>query len=117
MSGRKNITVLSKMIKYGQDAQKYAVGWDYTSFVSDERSLVFSVFSLSQMGELVAALDKSILTKYDKIPWSALKSIRNRIVHDYEGVQYKIIWNIIQNEIPPVLTALRNIILELEPIR
>jgi uncharacterized protein with HEPN domain/GNAT superfamily N-acetyltransferase len=110
MSGGKNFTVLRKMLKYCDDSRKYAIGKTLSEFTSDERSLVFSIFSLSQLGELVTVLDKSFTAQYNEIPWNALKSIRNRIVHDYEGVQYKIIWNIIQNEIPVLAEAIHKIL-------
>ena len=114
MSSDKNIIILRKMLKYCDDSRKYAIGKTYDEFISDERSLVFSIFSLSQIGELVTVLDQSITAQYTKIPWGALKSIRNRIVHDYEGTQYKIIWNIIKNEIQPLTAQLQDIIVDMK---
>ena len=114
MNSNKNIIILNKIIKYCNDSNKYAVDKSYEEFISDERSFVFSIFCLSQIGELVTILDNSIINKYDKIPWSALKSIRNRIVHNYDSVQYNIIWNIIQNEIKEVIIELQNIINDIE---
>ena len=104
------IIILKKMIKYCSDSRKYALDKTYEEFISDERSLVFSIFSLSQVGELAAQLSTDTTSEQREIPWSALKSIRNRVVHDYEGVKYRIIWNIIQNEIEPLMIKLQDII-------
>ncbi|NLE70382.1 MAG: DUF86 domain-containing protein [Clostridiales bacterium] len=34
------------------------------------------------------------------MPWLALRGIRNRIVHDYEGVQFRVLWDVITRDIP-----------------
>jgi uncharacterized protein with HEPN domain len=53
--------------------------------------LTFSVFSLSQLGELASKADQELCEKFKDIPWQALRGIRNRIVHDYEGVKFTIL--------------------------
>jgi len=57
------------------------------------------VFNLSQIGELTNKLDKEYITEYHNIPWFKMKGLRNRIVHDYEGENLKLIWEIIDKDI------------------
>ena len=108
MSGKDRI-VLGKMIKYCEDSIKYIKDMDFDSFSSNELVLTFSIFSLSQLGELVTTLSKELKITHDEIPWNAIRSIRNRVVHDYDGVQYRIIWDTLINDIPPLINKLRNI--------
>jgi uncharacterized protein with HEPN domain len=108
MSGTDKI-VLGKMLKYCEDSVKYVKELDFNSFSSNELVLTFSIFSLSQLGELVVKLSDDVKSSNTDIPWNALKSIRNRIVHDYDGVQFKIIWDTLINDIPPLIEQLRNI--------
>ena len=110
----KDITAINKMIKYCMNSKKYATDKTYDEFAADELSFVFSVFNLSQLGELITVMSDSIREKYSDIPWDAIKSIRNRIVHNYDGVKIDIIWNIIQNEIDPLIARLQNIISDME---
>ena len=110
MNSDKLSVIVQKMLGYCHDAQKYAIGKTYDEFVTDERSLVFSIFSLSQLGELVALVDNYAQDRYSNIPWRALKGLRNRIVHDYDGVQYKIIWHVIRNEVPELMANLQEIL-------
>ena len=100
----KDRIILRKMIKYCEDSVKYTKELNFESFSSDELVLTFSVFSLSQLGELAAKLSKEVTSTNNEVPWNALKSIRNRIVHDYEGVQFRVIWDTLVNDIP-LLTA------------
>ncbi|HAQ40059.1 MAG TPA: hypothetical protein DCM73_03975 [Clostridiales bacterium] len=56
------------------------------------------MFNLSQIGELTNKLDKEYITEYPNIPWFKMKSLRNCIVHDYEGENLKLIWEIIDKD-------------------
>lgn len=51
------------------------------------------------MGELTNKLDNEYLNKHSDIPWFKIKGLRNQIVHDYEGVNLKLIWEIIDVDI------------------
>lgn len=101
--------VLEKMIRYCDDAMKYARGIGYDAFVENELYLTFSVFALSQLGELANRLDKTFYQRYPEVPWQALRGVRNRIVHDYEGVQFHVLWNVITSDIPKLKAQLISI--------
>jgi len=105
----KNDIIISKMIKYCEDSIKYIDDQTFESFSENELVLTFSIFSLSQLGELVSKLDDEIKSSNDDIPWNAIRSIRNRIVHDYDGIQYRIIWDTLKDDIPPLIEKLKNI--------
>ena len=105
----KNEIIIKKMIKYCEDSIKYINGLDFKSFSENELVLTFSVFSLSQLGELASKLDEGVKLAHDDIPWNAVRSIRNRIVHDYGGIQYNVIWDTLVNDIPPLIEKLRSI--------
>jgi len=105
----KNEIIIRKMIKYCEDSIKYIDGLDFESFSGNELILTFSIFSLSQLGELSSKLDDEIMIAHREIPWNALKSILNRIVHDYDGVQYRIIWDTLVNDVPLLIEKLKSI--------
>ena len=54
----KNRIIVKKMVKYCEDSIKYIDGCDFESFSSNELVLTYSIFSLSQLGELVTKLDE-----------------------------------------------------------
>jgi uncharacterized protein with HEPN domain len=57
------------------------------------------IFNLSQIGELVNKLDGEYVLEHPETPWFKMRGLRNRIVHDYEGVNLKLIWEIINMDI------------------
>jgi len=108
MSNKESI-IITKMIKYCNDSIKYITENTFESFTNNELHLTYSVFALSQLGELSTKLDKEFKEKKNAIPWNALKSIRNRIVHDYDGVQHRVLWDTLTNDIPKLITQLEGI--------
>lgn len=102
-----------KMIKYSIEATKYAEGKTIEEFLDDERDLVYSVFNLSQVGELVGDVSASTRNKYNNIPWRELRTIRNRIVHDYKGVKSEVLWHVITVDMKKVIGDLELLVKDL----
>ncbi len=67
------------------------------------------VFNLSQMGELANKLDDDYRRKHKQIVWNQIYGLRNRIVHDYEGVNLKLVWEIIEFDLPELRDNLVNL--------
>ncbi|MCI8654692.1 MAG: DUF86 domain-containing protein [Clostridia bacterium] len=57
------------------------------------------VFNLSQIGELTTKLSEDIVNENPEIEWRGLKSLRNRIVHDYDGINLSMIWGFLLTEL------------------
>ena len=101
---------LNKMIEYIDKAIKYTESYDFQSFCNDEKTIDATVFAISQIGELVKNLSKETMEQYSNIEWNMIKGLRNRIVHDYEGINLKSIWYILQNDMLDLKRDLQNII-------
>lgn len=88
-----------KMIEYIDKANKYVNGYDFEQFCKDEKTVDATIFAISQIGELVKNISKETMNKYNNIEWNMIKGLRNRIVHDYEGISLKSIWYVIENDL------------------
>jgi len=91
----KNQKILLKIIKYINSILKYTNNVNYAEFRNNSMMVEACVFNLSQIGELVNKLDKVFISNHPEVPWFKIKGLRNRIVHDYEGVNLNLIWDII----------------------
>ena len=69
---------------------------------------------LYNIGEQVYHLSKDLKSQYPDIPWSAVSGIRHRLVHDYEGINWSIIVEVLYNEMPCFIEAVKRVRLELE---
>jgi len=104
----KDTLLLQKMQKHCSDAIKYSAGLSYDDFVQNELYLTYSVFSLSQLGELAAKANPNLCQRFPQIPWQAMRGIRNRIVHDYDGVQLRTLWAVLTENIPVLQKQLQD---------
>lgn len=95
----KNLKIIQKMLSYVDSIIKYTSNITYNEFKDNSMMVEACIFNLSQIGELTNKLDKEYLNKQSDIPWFKIKGLRNRIVHDYEGVNLKLIWEIIDVDI------------------
>lgn len=95
----KNLNIIQKIINYIDIVLKYTNNISYDEFEMNSMMVEACVFNLSQIGELVNRLDMEYLTKYPDVPWFKMRGLRNRIVHDYEGINLILIWEIIDMDI------------------
>jgi uncharacterized protein with HEPN domain len=79
--------------------------------LSNNEVLLDSImFRLIQVSENSLKLTEKFKSDFKTIPWSALKGMRNRIVHDYGNVDYTIIYETIVDEIPHCVDELNKIL-------
>lgn len=109
MKNKENIS-LEKMIEYIDKALSYTKEYTFEEFSSDDKTIDATVFALSQVGELVKNITLETMQKYSNIEWKMIKGLRNRIVHDYEGINLKNIWYIVKNDVIELRTEIKKII-------
>ncbi len=101
---------IKKMIEYIDKALRYTEGCDFESFSENEEKVDATVFAISQIGELVKNISKETMEEYPQIEWIILKNLRNKIVHDYEGIKLNFIWDIITEDIISLRDNLQKIL-------
>ena len=106
----KNIIIIKKMIKYAEEVLSFASNISFDEFKDNRMVIAACVFNISQIGELVKVIDKNIVEKYTNIKWIAIRNIRHRIVHDYDGIQLELIWEVISADLAQLITDLNEII-------
>jgi uncharacterized protein with HEPN domain len=90
---------------------QFIEGFNFTAFNNDAKTIAACVFNLSQIGELAGKLSDDFIEQDTLIPWRKLKYMRNRIVHDYEGVRLNIIWDILSAFLPQLVIDIDKIFL------
>lgn len=60
------------------------------------------------IGEAAAHVSKEGQQRSPGIPWQEVIGLRNRLIHGYDAVDYDILWDIIQYDLPDLITALKN---------
>ena len=95
-----NKYLLSKIVKYIDRVIKYTIDVNYDDFVSESKIQDACFMNLTQIGENAAKIDDDFEKKHPYIKWKEMKGLRNKIVHDYDGINVGIIWDTIKNDLP-----------------
>ena len=70
------------------------------NFIHNETLKRAVVRSLEIIGEASKKIPADIKIKWNNITWKNLAGMRDRLIHDYMGVNYAIVWDVIKNKIP-----------------
>ena len=105
----KNRVIISKILIYIEKILRYSNKMSYEDFIKNELVVEACVFNLSQIGELANKLDLDYKKKYSNISWNQIYGLRNRIIHDYEGVNLKLVWEIIRYDLPELQNNLKDL--------
>ena len=80
--------------------ERYTAGLDQVAFEADEKCIDAVVRNLEIIGEAARQLPEAFTQQHPNIEWRKIAGLRNRVVHDYFGLDLQIIWQIIQSDLP-----------------
>ena len=89
--------------------EKYIKGFNITEFFNDPKTLDAVIRNLEIIGEAVKNIPPAVKKKYPKIPWAKIAGMRNKIIHEYFGIDEEIIWQTIKGDIPKLKRELKKI--------
>lgn len=93
-----------------QKIEKYTDKLTYEDFITNDLVKDAAVRNIEIIGEASNRIPDDFKAQHDGIPWNQLRGIRNRIVHDYFGVDHDIIWEIISKELKVLKADLTRIL-------
>jgi uncharacterized protein with HEPN domain len=79
------------------------------SFLNNKMLIDASLFQFAVIGEAIVYIDGDLLAKYD-YPWHKVRAFRNFILHEYHAIEFRIIWDAIQNDIPVLKNEVQTIL-------
>ena len=85
-------------------------GIEKADFLGDETLKRSFVRSIEIIGEAAKKLPPDFKDKYANIEWKKIAGMRDRLIHDYFGVDYHIVWDVVANKLPSLKQSLAQII-------
>jgi uncharacterized protein with HEPN domain len=87
----------------------FTQGMTFDQFAVDRKTVNAVIRSLEVMGEAAKKIPESFRRRYPEIPWRRMAAMRDKVIHEYFGVDLKILWLTAQGDIPllePVLNRM-----------
>ena len=100
---------LDEIARAADNACAFTRGMNYDEFLSDKRTQQAVMMSVVIIGEASAKImDRypTFAAVHSDLPWQAMRGFRNRVVHGYDAVDLKVVWNTVQIALPNLLRHL-----------
>lgn len=95
-------------------AANFVEGMSYEEFVQDEKTVFAVIRAMEIIGEAVKNIPDDVGKSYPEVPWKGMAGMRNKVIHEYFGVDLKVVWETIQERIPEVKPSLEKIMRDLQ---
>lgn len=89
---------------------EYTVNVDFEQFRSDTKTVDAVVRNFEIIGEAAAHIPEEVISDHPEIPWQDMKDMRNLLAHEYFGINDKIVWDTIQDDLVPLATQLKSLL-------
>lgn len=106
---REEPALLLDMLEFARDAVAFAEGMEYADFAEDRRSQFAILKAIEIVGEAAAHVSERTRDAHPEIPWRDVIGMRNRLVHAYFGIDLRLVWDTVKDDIPSLIN-------ELEPL-
>ncbi|MEM2939902.1 MAG: DUF86 domain-containing protein [Candidatus Bathyarchaeia archaeon] len=92
------------------DIEDFTKNMSFEDFARDKKTINAVIRSLEVIGEATKNIPKSIRDKHPSIPWRKMAGMRDKMIHEYFGVDVKILWKTIKKDIPPLKPLIKSVL-------
>ena len=110
MSERVYLDYVRDMLESAEKALEFVRGMGYDEFASDEKTQFAVVRALEIVGEAAKKVPKDLQETYSGIPWREIAGTRDKLIHDYIGVNLSVVWRTLQDDLPSLIGQLETLL-------
>lgn len=106
----RDLTYVLDMLIAAERIQSYMAGVDRATFEVDLMRQDAVVRRIEIIGEATRRLSLEFRAAHPDIPWQDMAGMRSRLIHNYDEVSLNLVWDVIQHDIPALITLLKPLI-------
>ncbi len=110
MRRNNDLTYLGDILDAIQRIESYTTSVGKNEFIENLMMQDAVMLQIEVIGEATNNITDEFQEQYDEIPWSQMRGLRNRIVHDYRGINLNVIWDTVQNNLPALKRQVQEIL-------
>lgn len=100
-----------------EEVEGFTQGMDFEIFVRDRKTINAVIRSLEVMGEAAKKIPEEVRRRYPDIPWKRIAGMRDKLIHEYHGVDLEIVWAMVKEELPPIKPLVEGVLGDMEKER
>ena len=110
MSTRDYGDYLQDIVTSIADIETFVGDMTLEDFAGDKKTINAVIRSIEIIGEATKKIPKSIRDKHSSIPWKKMAGMRDKVIHEYFGVDFAILWKTAKEDIPSLKSPIQNVL-------
>ena len=110
MSKRDPRLYFGDILESGGAILDFVEGLSFEDFCDDRKTYSAVIREFEIIGEAVAKLPESYRKRSPDVEWQDIKDFRNLLTHEYFGVDLEIVWNVIEDDLPVLMRAVKRML-------
>lgn len=113
MKNRIYLDYVQDIIDSIRDIESFIKGMKFDEFKRDRKTINAVVRSIEVIGEASKKIPATIKANHPGVPWKKMAGMRDKLIHEYFGIDLEILWKVAKDDIKSIRPAIRKILKEL----
>jgi uncharacterized protein with HEPN domain len=92
------------------EIRDFTEGISFDEFAADKKTINAVLRSIEVMGEASRRIPEEIRSRYSQVPWRKMTGMRDKLIHEYHGVDIDTVWKTLHEDIPPLRDRINEMI-------
>lgn len=94
--------------------EEFIKGYSYGDFANEQKTNYAVIRAIEIIGEATKNIPKSFRSKYTEVPWVEMAGMRDKLIHNYFGVDMEVLWLTATENVPLLKVLISRVIVDME---
>jgi len=101
---------LNDMVENAEKALSFVEDMDFDDLQKDDKAVYAVIRAFEIIGEASRQIPEKVREANPEVPWREMTGMRNKLTHEYFGVNTKVVWRTVQEDLPVIIPLLKKIL-------